>query len=205
MAIFGFGKKKVAEQQAPGMPLDQIMVLKQRGMSNEQIVSELEKQGYNSTQIFDALNQVNISGQGSGQVPGMEMPQQDIPQDIQVQESAQEPQPEINKEQMEEMAEAIIDEKWKEFEDDIKVIIDWKEKTEAKINKFEQQLKDLSSGLNSLHKSLIEKISEYDKGITNVGTEIKAMEKVFQKILPSLTENVNRLDRISKGSKLGKK
>ena len=118
MAIFGFGKKKVAEQQAPGMPLDQIMVLKQRGMSNEQIVSELEKQGYNSTQIFDALNQVNISGQGSGQVPGMEMPQQDIPQDIPVQESAQEPQPEINKEQMEEMAEAIIDEKWKEFEDD---------------------------------------------------------------------------------------
>ena len=73
------------------------------------------------------------------------------------------------------------------------------------INKFEQQLKDLSSGLNSLHKSLIEKISEYDKGITNVGTEIKAMEKVFQKILPSLTENVNRLDRIAKGSKLGKK
>ena len=205
MAIFGFGKKKVAEQQAPGMPLDQIMVLKQRGMSNEQIVSELEKQGYNSTQIFDALNQVNISGQGMGPAPGMEMPQQDIPQDIPVQESAQEPQPEINKEQMEEMAEAIIDEKWKEFEDDIKVIIDWKEKTEAKINKFEQQLKDLSSGLNSLHKSLIEKISEYDKGITNVGTEIKAMEKVFQKILPSLTENVNRLDRIAKGSKLGKK
>jgi len=205
MAIFGFGKKKVAEQQAPGMPLDQITVLKQRGMTNEQIVPELEKQGYNSSQIFDALNQVNISGQGPGQAPGMGMPQQDFSQDPPMQEPVQEPQPEINKEQIEEMAEAIIDEKWKEFEEDIKIIIDWKEKTETKINKFEQQLKDLSSGLNSLHKSLIEKISEYDKGITNVGTEIKAMEKVFQKILPSLTENVNRLDRIAKGSKLGKK
>jgi len=205
MAIFSFGKKKVAEQQAPGMPLEQIMVLKQRGMNNEQIIPELEKQGYNSTQIYDALNQVNISGQGMGPNPGMEIPQPEIPQDIPLQESAIDPQPEVNKEQIEEMAEAIIDEKWKEFEEDIKVIIDWKEKTETKVNKIEQQVKDLSTSLNSLHKSLIEKISEYDKGINNVGTEIKAMEKVFQKILPSLTENVNKLDRIAKGSKLIKK
>jgi len=208
MAMFGFGKKKKAEQQVPGTPLDQVTVLRQRGMSNDQIIPELEKQGYNSSQIFDALNQVNISGQGTGQPPGMNMPQQDILQEQpfpQAQEPTEPPQPQVDKEQIEEMAEAIIDEKWKEFEEDIKVIIDWKEKTESKINMFEQQLKDLSSSLNNLHKSLMGKISEYDKGITDVGTEIKAMEKVFQKILPSLTENVNKLDRIAKGSKLGKK
>ena len=49
------------------------------------------------------------------------------------------------------------------------------------------------------------KISQYDSNITDVGTEIKAMEKVFQKILPNLTENVNKLDRMTKSSKLNKK
>jgi len=31
--------------------------------------------------------------------------------------------------------------------------------------------------------------------------EVKAMEKVFQKVLPSLTESVNKLDRMTKGYK----
>ncbi len=42
---------------------------------------------------------------------------------------------------------------------------------------------------------------EYDQNILNVGTEIKVMEKVFQKVLPTLTENVNELSRITKGMK----
>ena len=71
------------------------------------------------------------------------------------------------------------------------------------MNKFEQEIADLTSALNSLNKSLMGKISEYDKNISNVGTEIKAMEKVFEKVLPSLTENVNKLERMSK-SKLKK-
>ena len=49
------------------------------------------------------------------------------------------------------------------------------------------------------------KISEYDQNIIDVGTEMKAMEKVFQKVLPSLTENVNKLERMTKSSKSGRK
>ncbi len=213
MAIFGFGKKKeekVPAAGAPGLPIDQVMALKQKGMSNDQIIPEMERQGYNSSQIFDALNQINISGQGFEQPPAMNNPQQNFPQEQPVSQPPQYEQPQqkeeqVNEEQIEEIAEAIIDEKWKEFEQDVKVIIDWKEKTEAKINRFEQQITDLSNSLNSLHKSLLSKITAYDKNIMDVGTEMKAMEKVFQKILPSLTENVNKLDRIAKSSKLNKK
>ena len=214
MAIFGFGKKKKEEvpaAAAPGLPIDQVMALKQRGMNNDQIIPELERQGYNSSQIFDALNQVNISGGNVGQnPPNLNMPQPDFPQEQPYTGPEQRleptpPQELINKEQIEEIAEAIIDEKWKEFEDDIRIIIDWKEKTETKISQVEQQIKDLTNSLNNLHKSIISKISGYDKNITDVGTEMKAMEKVFQKILPSLTENVNKLDRMTKSSKLNKK
>jgi len=208
MALFGFGKKKKEEEPvAPGLPTDQVMALKQRGMNNDQIIPELEKQGYSSNQIFDALNQANISGAGTQLEPNMSMqPQQGLPQEQPYPPQPEQPlQPQIDKEQIEEIAEAIIDEKWKEFEDDIKIIIDWKDKTESRVIRFEQQINDLTGSLNSLHKSLLGKISEYDKNITDVGTEIKAMEKVFQKVLPNLTDNVNKLERMTKGPRSNKK
>jgi len=203
--MFGLGKKKEAESPvAPGIPTDQVIALKQRGMNNDQIIPELERQGFNSSQIFEALNQANTNGAGLEQAPGMQ-PQVDFSQQPIPQPEAPPQEPEINKEQIEEVAEAIIDEKWKEFEEDLKVIIDWKEKTEIKINQFDQKITDLTTTLSSLHKSLLGKISQYDKNIIDVGTEIKAMEKVFQKILPNLTENVNKLDRMTKNSKTIKK
>jgi|SRR3989338_7479707 len=221
MAMFSFGRKKEAEEQepsAPGSPLSLIMAMKQRGMGNDQIVQELERQGYNSSQIFDALNQANLSGmdapynaqgmgaqqqppmQDFGQQPYMQQPIQ------QFEQPPQQQQQQIDREQVEEIVEAIIDEKWKEFERDIKMVIDWKDKTESKIDQMSQQISDLAGSLNTLQKSIIGKVSEYDKNLSNVGVEIKAMEKVFQNVLPSLTENVNKLERMSKGYKpAGKK
>ena len=61
----------------------------------------------------------------------------------------------------------------------------------------EQQTKDLKSTLDNLHSAIIGKIGEYDKNLLSVGTEIKAMEKVFQKILPSLSDNVAELSKIT--------
>jgi|SRR3989338_3081179 len=210
MAMFGFGKRSKEPEMpsAPGLPIDQVMVLRQRGMDNNQIIQELERQGYNSSQIFDALNQINLSSPGFAQPMDMDIPPQpNFHEQLLPPQQIVQPQPQdiINKEQIEEIAEAIIDEKWKEFEEDIKIIIDWKEKKEEKINQLEQQIRDLTESLGNLHKSIVSKISDYDRNITDVGTEIKAMEKVFQKVLPSLTENVNKLDRMTKSSKLGKK
>jgi hypothetical protein len=103
---------------------------------------------------------------------------------------------------IEEIAEAIIDEKWAELLKNISQITEWKEKTESNINKLEQELHDLKDSFDKLHKAIIGKIGEYDQNILNVGTEIKAMEKVFQKVLPAFTENVNELSRITKNAKL---
>lgn len=209
MALFSFGKKKSVQlppQSAPGSPIEQVMVMKQRGMDNNSIIQELERQGYSSSQIFDVINQMNISGANMGmeQPPEYGMPQQDFsysqpyPQQ-QFEQPREEMRESVSREEIEEIAESIIDEKWKEFEEDIKKIIDWKDKTEARINQLDQQIKDLAANLNSLHKNIINKVSDYDRNLIDVGTEIKAMEKVFQKVLPSLTENINKLERMAKG------
>ena len=89
----------------------------------------------------------------------------------------------------------------------MKKILEWKDKSEIRLNQMEGKIKEIGESLNSLHKNLLNKIYDYDRNITDVGVEIKAMEKVFQKVLPSLTENVNKLDRLAKAksSKVNKK
>lgn len=100
-------------------------------------------------------------------------------------------------ERIEEIAEAIIDEKWQELVKDVKKVIDWKDTVESKMDHLDQEIRDLKVSMDNMQKALFGKIADYDKSISDVGTEIKAMEKVFQKILPTLTESVNKLDRMS--------
>ena len=49
----------------------------------------------------------------------------------------------------EEVIEAIIEEKWNELMRDINRIIEWKNKTETKINSLDQQFKDLKDNFDN--------------------------------------------------------
>jgi hypothetical protein len=229
MPLFGLGKKKsvqpAAAPAAPatGIPTDLVIQMKKQGLSNNQIMQNLQGQGYSSSQIFDAMNQADIKGAveaappGAGPVPP-EAPAPGAvppppapgavppapPEAPAAPEEAMPAAPEAGTERIEEVAEAIIDEKWDELMKSVDKIVVWKEATDAKIIKMEQAIKDLKERFEELHKGILAKIGEYDKGIRNVGSEIKAMEGVFKKVLPSLTENVGELSRITKSMK-GKK
>ena len=108
---------------------------------------------------------------------------------------------ESSREQVEEIAEAIIEEKWEELSKGVQKIINWKNETETKINKITGELKALKKNFDDLHKGVLGKLSEYDRGIKEVGTDIKAMEEVFKKVIPTFTENVSELSRITKTMK----
>lgn len=125
---------------------------------------------------------------------------QEYPQGAPMQQAPMAPPAETDREVIEEIAEAIVEEKWKEKEKDIAKITEWRDEVATKLTQLQQQIDDLKSSFDSLHKGILGKITEYDENLTNVGTEIKAMEKVFSKVLPSLTESVNKLDRISSSS-----
>jgi hypothetical protein len=216
MAMFGLGKKKEGGAVAPNqpqapLPVEQVAAMRQQGLSNNQIIQALQRDGYNSTQIFDALSQADMHATGAPMYdqyaaqPRMQqapMQPETMPMDQPGgydQGYQQQPYFGGERERIEEMAETIIDEKWDELIKNINKIVDWKDKTEARLTRMEQEMKDLRDSFDKLHKAIIGKISEYDQNIINVGTEIKAMERVFQKILPTFTENVNELSRITKG------
>jgi hypothetical protein len=165
---------------------------------------------------FQQSSVISSSSQSSGQQPSQPQQQQPSPSQQAPQQSAppQQPQPEQTQqsapqqstglseaeleEKIQETAEAIIDERWDQLEDNIKKIIDWKNQMNVKFEKIEQQFTDLKTNFDKLHESVLGKVGDYDKHIQDVGTEVKALEKVFQKILPGFIENVNELSRVSK-------
>ena len=223
MAFFKLAKKKKEDldiqmpspeitPQIQSSPIEQVLMMKQQNYTNNQIVQTLQSQGYTTDQIFDAINQAGLSGgfepapqqqeetgmsdygQSYQQYPQPQYQPIQTPSEIQTPVS-------IDEERIQEVAEAIIDEKWQDLAKDIRRVIEWKERSEDRIAKIEQQILDLRLSIDNLTKGIMSKVTSYDQNIVDVGTEVKAMEKVFQKILPSLTESVKKLDRMTKDVK----
>ncbi|MBW2977662.1 hypothetical protein KY331_02345 [Candidatus Woesearchaeota archaeon] len=207
-----------------GVPTAIVIQMRKQGLTNNQIVQTLQREGYSSSQIFDAMSQADIKGivekpgEGTAVEPGPApampppmpegpaMPPTGAPPPMPPTTPGAPPSgaPSASKEEMEEVAESIIDEKWEELMKAVDKIVAWKETTDAKITKIEQKMDDLKSEFDALHKGILGKIEEYDKGIKGVGTDIKAMEEVFKKTLPTFTENIHELSRVTKQIK-GKK
>ncbi len=106
-----------------------------------------------------------------------------------------------NDEKLQEIAEAIIEEKWTDLLNHVNKVVEWKNATETRMTQIEQQLTDIRREFDKLHQGVLERVGTYDSTIKDIGTEIKALEKVFQKILPNFIENVNELGRITQGLK----
>jgi len=195
--------------QPQGPPVQQVMNMRQQGLSNNQITQNLQREGFKTHDIFDAMNQADLkTGVGPAPMENAPPPQNPMqpPQGPPQMPPNMPPPMEVTDvggtlnpmdERIEEVAEAIIDEKWSDLLDSVKKIIDWKESTTQRIDKIEQKFVDLKTEFDKLHSSILDRIGQYDSNMTDIGSEIKALEKVFQKILPTLTENVNELSRIS--------
>ncbi len=212
MALFSFKKKKdnqpqpfeFSQQSLSPAPTEEATRLRQQGYNNNQIAQYLQTRGYTQQQVSDAITQASLGGYQQPGYPAVQefqsqqMPYQQFQQPPPQQPSSQqESYTTSSDERIEEIAEAIIDEKWQELVKDVKKVIEWKDTVESRLDRLEQMMKDLKSSTDNMQRGIFGKISDYDKSINDVGTEIKAMEKVFQKVLPSLTESINRLDRMS--------
>lgn len=207
-----------------GLPVDQVKTMRGQGMDNNQIIQSLQNSGYSSTDIFDALNQADMASGG----PVKKQQDQDVPvpnQDFEYHDdnsfSSQDMPPPSGSMMApprgdggssyggdvstEELVEAIIDEKWNELLKDVNKIVEWKNSMNNKISLVEQRFSDIKAEFDKLEMAVLRKVDDYDKNITNVGAEVKAMEKVFSKVLPVFTENVSELSKISKEFKKTKK
>ena len=223
MSFFNFGKKPQQSQEtpAPPSPVDQIIQMRKKNFSNHQIVQTMQKNGYQTHQIFDALNQadmksgapienavppelaqqpiapVNQKPVQTEEIPSLEA-EQPPEQSPVTEEIEREEKQTIHEDQIEEIAEAIIEEKWEDLMKEIKKLMVWKEGMTAKMAALEQSFADMKMEYDKLHSNILGKVVDYDRTIKVVGTDMKAMESVFKKIIPALTDNVNELSRLSR-------
>lgn len=209
MALFGSkkGEEETNEQQSTSeTPVDMVLKMREQGLSNNQIITSLQREGYQTTQIFDAMNQADLkraNGAPSGDEGGMqnqiypeELMDQGEEQQFEQPSGYQEPSysdKEVTK--IEELVEAVVEEKWVDLVKDVNKIIEWKSKVESDMISIKQEIEDLKASFNELQKNILSKIEEYDRNIIKVSTNIKAMENVFQKAIPTFTENINELAR----------
>ncbi len=166
-------------------PVEKVLVMKQQGYDNSQIVQILQRDGYSSAQVFDAINQVELR---SG-APVMGNPTIPLGQQQQFMSEQQA--------SVEEYVETIIDEKWTELEKDIQKIIDWKNKSEQRMNDLSGRVDDLRERFEKVQAAMLGKLGDYDKTMQDVSADLKAMERVFSKVLPTFTDNVKQLSDIT--------
>ena len=103
-----------------------------------------------------------------------------------------------NIDEIEELIESVVDEKWRDFIGDFGNIGIWKEKVRQEVGSIKQELIRLENRFENLQKAILNKVRSYDENIIEVGSNIKALEKVFSKILDPLTSNIKDLDKITK-------
>lgn len=156
---------------------DLIKQYRQQGYKDDQIVQAFQQQGMNSQQIYQAFQEADQMQPPAGPVEGME----------------------DEKDDNEAMVERIVEEKWKEFQTKLKDIQAAQKKNEERIAKVEAAYAAVKENFDKLHEGVLGKISEYDTNIKDVGSSVKAMDQVFKKILPTLTDSVNKLHTMSGG------
>ncbi len=215
-------------------PTESVSKMKGEGLSQDQITQNLERDKYDQRQISDAMNQADIKQEIRGPEPqgsyqqsainqiekeapvplAMQRPQEEqIPQEPKTVELApSQPQqveyPEMErtmKDQVEELVESVVGEKWDELISGLGNISLWKEKVRDEITSIKQEILRLEKRFENLHKSVLGKVTDYSKDVGNIGVEMKALEQVLGKIITPLTTNIKELSKITNKLKTKRK
>ncbi len=100
-------------------------------------------------------------------------------------------------EEIQEIAESIIEEKWQELTSKLGDFNLWKDRMENELTGIKQEIIRTQANFANLQRGVFGKVSEYNDNISSLNSEMKALEKVFEKIMQPLTTNVKELSKIT--------
>lgn len=195
MALFDKNKSSLA---------DEVMQLRQQGLTDDLIMDELTDKGYSQPQINQALeqfpDQADTEEESYPEEPSAPSPRMPALDRLNAYSSEPAASGEMGNiyERMEEIAESMIDEKWDDLIAEVKKIVEWKEKMEEKQGKMISELETLKENFKELHQGVLGKLEDYDAQMREVGTELKAVGKVFKDVIPAFVDNVKELKDITK-------
>ena len=197
------------------------------GMQNEEVIAILQERGYSNETIQSALTLANtkaiVENQGRSQrresqprmieppAPGMQPsmlsggeqgimspPPTQLTFGVMQQPSvAIAPSTRDVEEKIEEIAEAIIEEKWGRVREEVGDLRAWKEKVTTDLMGTKQEILRVQGRLEAVQNAVLGRVKEYDKSIEDVGADIKAIEMLLKNILDPLSTSVKELKAIT--------
>ncbi|MFH1210713.1 MAG: hypothetical protein V1645_02240 [archaeon] len=105
--------------------------------------------------------------------------------------------PSLSSEDVQELIESIIEDRWQQVVASVGDIGLWKSQVDDDLSAIKQEILRVEDRMARLQASLIGRVDEYGKSISKVGTEVEALERVFQKIMEPMTTNIKELNRIT--------
>lgn len=95
------------------------------------------------------------------------------------------------------VVEEIIEDKWKDLVTSIGDVTVWKSQISDDLEATKQELLRLGSRFDAVQAALVGKVGDYESSMRSLSSEMKALEKVFEKIIEPLTSNIKELNRIT--------
>lgn len=105
--------------------------------------------------------------------------------------------PQMSSDETQRMIEAVVEEKWNDFAQKFGDIIAWKAQVGDDLESVKQEILRLQKRFDTLQAAVVGKVGDYSQGIKDISTEMKALEKVFEKIIDPLTQNIRELNRVT--------
>jgi len=190
-----------------------IMSLKRQGKQNPGIIEDLKKSGYSSQEIYDAMSsqQRNPDSELRPPTPSQEIgsfneseeieeTEQNSTSDFMPSQKFPAPQNITGRQQIEdieEIAESIINEKMDELNISLGEMTIWKERVSTEIDAIKQEILRVRNSFENLQTAMVGRVEDYRKNINDMSVEIKALNKIMEKIIEPLSENVKELSRIT--------
>jgi hypothetical protein len=188
------------------IPIQKVIDMRSQGFANEKIIESLLSEKYTYQQIRDAIQQAEIKKNISSQ----EISPAPIAQEegaAKMQEQTSRPAQNsysmpmqrtsgINIDEIQRILEEIISEKWKESEEVIRNMIEWKAVMSTKMKELETRISEFNLRVDAMNNSLGKKAEEFNQTMADVDTEVKALDKALNKLIPALSDNISELKEI---------
>ena len=205
---------------AKGLPTEKIKDMEIEGLSDNDIINAL-KPNYSNQNIRDAMNQAKQDIPEDNVLEELDQVEPDLNTEDSEELIQEAPSPEskslqqeqetysnyqdTRQDQTQEIVESIVEEKWDDLISKVGDLNLWKESVNNDIESVKQEILRLQERISNLQNVMLGKVTEYSKGIYEIGTEMKALEQVFQRILQPLTTNIRDLNKVTEELKSHKR
>jgi chromosome segregation ATPase len=188
--------------------LNEVINLKNQGMSDTDISTELQNKGVSPVEISDALNQAEIKTAVSQEQP-MEAPQPPEQAQAQYPEYEETQYPQYSEsynyqgynpaENTSEIAQQVVDEKFAEFEKRTGDLVGFKNEINDKIEDINTRLKRIETTIDKLQQAIVSKIGEFGESTKEIHKDLQNLHNTTSKLMNPLIDNYKELQKLTKG------